>query len=73
MTTMNVGEAKTHLSKLLDAALAGEDVVVARNGKPVARLVPIEDPPQRQLGFVSAFMPDSRFAPLEGDDLDGWT
>ncbi len=39
-TTVNVHEAKTHLSRLLEAASRGEDVVIARNGEPVARLVP---------------------------------
>ena len=39
-TTVNVHEAKTHLSRLLEAVEAGEDVVIARAGKPVARLVP---------------------------------
>jgi prevent-host-death family protein len=34
-------EAKTHLSKLVERAEAGEDVVIQRNGKPVARLVPV--------------------------------
>ncbi|RFU20746.1 type II toxin-antitoxin system Phd/YefM family antitoxin [Geodermatophilus marinus] len=37
--TVNVHEAKTHLSRLLEAVEAGEDVVIARSGKPVARLV----------------------------------
>ena len=39
MTTVNVREAKTNLSKLLAQVEAGEEVVIARNGKPVARLV----------------------------------
>lgn len=39
--TVNVHEAKTQLSRLLEAAGRGEDVVIARNGLPVARLVPI--------------------------------
>lgn len=39
-STYNVHEAKTHLSRLLEAANRGEDVVIARNGEPVARLVP---------------------------------
>ncbi|NIZ90770.1 type II toxin-antitoxin system Phd/YefM family antitoxin [Kineococcus rubinsiae] len=38
--TVNVHEAKTHLSRLLEAVERGEDVVIARAGKPVARLVP---------------------------------
>ena len=39
MVTVNVHEAKTNLSRLLAQVEAGEDVVIARNGKPVARLV----------------------------------
>ena len=39
MVTVNVHEAKTHLSRLLAQVEAGEDVVIARRGKPVARLV----------------------------------
>jgi prevent-host-death family protein len=38
--TVNVHEAKTHLSRLLEAVERGEDVVIARAGKPIARLVP---------------------------------
>lgn len=37
---VNVHEAKTHLSRLLERAEAGEEIVIARNGRPVARLVP---------------------------------
>ena len=40
-TTVNVHEAKTPLSRLLEAVEAGEDVVIARAGKPIARLVPV--------------------------------
>jgi prevent-host-death family protein len=41
MTQVGMHEAKTQLSKLVERAEAGEDIVIARNGKPVARLVPI--------------------------------
>jgi len=41
MKTVNVHEAKTHLSRLLEQVEAGEEIVLARNGKAVARLVPI--------------------------------
>lgn len=47
MTIHNVADAKVHLSALLDAALKGEDVIVARAGKPLVRLVPM-NPPRRQ-------------------------
>jgi len=39
--SVNVYEAKTHLSQLLDRAAAGEEIVIARAGRPVARLVPL--------------------------------
>lgn len=42
MTTVNVGKAKTELSRLIALALAGEDVEIARDGVPVVRLVPLE-------------------------------
>lgn len=44
MTTVNVGEAKTNLSRLIARALAGEDVEIARDGVPVVRLVPVHAP-----------------------------
>lgn len=48
---MNVHEAKTHLSKLLERVAAGEEIVIAKAGKPVARLVPIQpDRPKRVFG-----------------------
>jgi prevent-host-death family protein len=42
MSISNIHDAKTNLSKLIEAALRGEDVVIAKAGKPVARLVAIE-------------------------------
>jgi prevent-host-death family protein len=42
MAQINVYEAKTRLSQLLDQALAGEDVIIARNGTPIAQLVPVQ-------------------------------
>ena len=39
MKTVNIHQAKTHLSRLVDEAAAGEEIVIARAGKPVARLV----------------------------------
>jgi prevent-host-death family protein len=41
VTRVGMHEAKTHLSRLVERAEAGEDVVIQRNGKPVARLVPV--------------------------------
>lgn len=47
MAVVNVHDAKTHLSKLLERVEAGEEVVIARNGSPVARLVPVLLKPRR--------------------------
>jgi prevent-host-death family protein len=41
--TVNIHEAKTHLSRLVERAERGEEIIIARSGRPVARLVPLED------------------------------
>lgn len=41
MTTFNIHEAKTHFSKLLERVLKGEEVIIAKAGKPVARILPV--------------------------------
>lgn len=69
----NVAEAKAQLSRLLDAALAGEDVVLARAGTPLVRLVPLRPPPARELGFLAMSIPAERFDPLGGNDPAGWS
>jgi prevent-host-death family protein len=49
---INVHKAKTHFSKLLARVSEGEEIIIARNGKPVARLVPVSpEPPQRPWGI----------------------
>ena len=49
----NIHEAKTHFSKLVERAAAGEEIVIGKAGKPVARLVPYrEAPPQRKPGSM---------------------
>jgi prevent-host-death family protein len=50
MTTINIYEAKTQLSKLVEKAASGQDVIIARGGKPVARLTRLEAP-QRKIRF----------------------
>ena len=50
-TTVNVHEAKTHLSKLLERVEAGQEVVIARAGRPVARLIAFAHPGKRALGL----------------------
>jgi len=50
MTTVNIHEAKTHLSALLVRVRNGEEIIIAKAGKPVAKLVRVEQPPPRVLG-----------------------
>jgi prevent-host-death family protein len=47
MTTINIYEAKTQLSKLVEKAASGEDVIIARGGKPLARLTRLEAAPRK--------------------------
>lgn len=64
MKTVNVHEAKTHLSKLLARVARGEEILIARAGKPIARLVPAGPPAgQRALGM-------DRGRAVIGDDFD---
>jgi prevent-host-death family protein len=75
MIEVNVHEAKTQLSKLLQRVIAGEEVIIARAGLPVAKLVPIEKPAKRLLGLdkglfevpadFDAPMPDEVLADFE--------
>ena len=72
---INVHEAKTHLSRLLERAHNGEEIVLAKAGKPYARLVPlapiIKRP--RQPGLLRGMMiPDSFFDPLPEEELRLW-
>jgi prevent-host-death family protein len=69
---LNVQEAKTRLSQVLAQVEAGEDVVIARSGKPVVRLVPVTEPPPRPVGFVEGTVGDSIFDPLSDDELARW-
>ena len=52
MTTVNVHEAKTHLSKLLQRAECGEEIIIARAGKPVVRLQPVAERPKRRVAGI---------------------
>jgi prevent-host-death family protein len=75
VVSFNIYEAKTQLSKLLRRARAGEEIVIADAGTPIARLVPIEQVKgPRTLGADRGKIwvaPDA-FDPLSGDDLAAW-
>lgn len=71
---MNVHEAKTHLSKLLSRVEAGEEIVIARAGKPCARLVPYVPAATRRMPgrFRGLKIPPEFFDPLPDDELALW-
>ena len=70
---VNLYDAKSQLSRLIDRAAAGEDIVIARSGKPIVRLVPVEDALPRQPGLLKGLMiPDALFAPLPDDEQTLW-
>lgn len=74
MVTVNVHEAKTHLSRLLAKVEAGEEVIIARNGTPVARLVSCKKRGKRKPGSMAGIftVPDSFFDPLPDEELAAW-
>ncbi len=72
METVNVHKAKTHLSRLLERAHAGEEVIIAKNGRPYARLCPLEKPPSRRPGLLTGEIGDAFFDPLPEEELDAW-
>ncbi|HEV2856466.1 MAG TPA: type II toxin-antitoxin system Phd/YefM family antitoxin [Thermoanaerobaculia bacterium] len=71
MAEVNIHEAKTHLSRLLLRVAGGEEIVIARAGKPVAKLVPVESKPQRLIGQDDGLfeVPDDFDAPLPDEVL----
>jgi prevent-host-death family protein len=81
MQTVNIHAAKAHLSRLVDAAAGGEEILIARAGRPVARLVPLRDivpqprrQPRRQLGRLAGqvSVPVDFNTPLPDDVLAGF-
>lgn len=78
MQTVNIHAAKTRLSRLVDEAAAGQEIVIARAGKPVARLMPLAPPsqqaPKRVLGILAGRLrvPADFDAPLSDEDLAGF-
>jgi len=72
MLTINIHEAKTHLSRFVEQAAAGEEIIIAKAGKPIAKLVPLHPRPQRRkLGIAAGVftVPDDFDAPLPDDVL----
>jgi len=82
MTTVNIHEAKTHLSRLLERVAVGDEIVIAKSGKPIAKLVPYREAmrgprvPDTEKGKIWISEDFNEFTPdlekdFEGDD-DLW-
>jgi antitoxin (DNA-binding transcriptional repressor) of toxin-antitoxin stability system len=75
MKTFNIQAAKTHLSRLVEQACAGEEIVIARDHVPLVRLVPVgTTQPDRRFGAYRELgpLPESFFDPLPDEELDVW-
>jgi prevent-host-death family protein len=75
MKVVNVHAAKTNLSRLIEQACSGEDIVIARGSVPVVRLVPIHQAAvKRQFGALKGrlVVPDEFFEPLPADEIEAW-
>lgn len=73
METVNIHHAKTHFSKLLARVHSGEEIIIAKAGKPWAKLVPIERKMKERLpGIASGAVTDAFFEPLPEEELHHW-
>ncbi len=74
VSIVNVHQAKTQLSRLLVRVEQGEEIVIARNGEPVARLVSVRPKAKREFGALAGqiHLDDSFFDPLPESELAAW-
>jgi prevent-host-death family protein len=75
MSIVTIHAAKTNLSKLIERACAGEEVIIARGAHPVVKLVPVAHrSPRREFGALQGklVVPQEFFEPLPDDELAGW-
>ena len=71
-TLINVHEAKTHLSRILDRVHRGEDIVLAKAGKPYVRLVAVRSAKKRKPGLLKGKVTAAFFEPLPEEELAAW-
>lgn len=71
MQSVNIHEAKTHLSRLVEEAAVGEEIVIAKAGRPIARIVALPADKPRKLGLLKGkfTIPDDFDAPLPDEVL----
>jgi len=72
MEIINVHEAKTHFSKLLARVHSGEEIIIAKAGKPYAKLIPLNQIKERVPGIAKGALTDDFFDSLPEDELRGW-
>ncbi|MCP4677095.1 MAG: type II toxin-antitoxin system Phd/YefM family antitoxin [Deltaproteobacteria bacterium] len=72
MNIVNIHEAKTNLSQLLEKVRAGAEVIIAKRGKPIARLCPLDPPRARVPGLLEGRVDDAFFEPLPAEELEAW-
>lgn len=72
--TVNVHEAKTQFSRLLEQAHAGQEIILSKAGKPYARMVPLAQQhiPRRMPGRLAGHIDEAFFEPLPDAELDAW-
>ena len=70
--TVNIHEAKTHLSRLLARASAGEEIIIAKAGKPMAKLVPVLQGQERTPGIAQGRVTKAFFEEMPENELDAW-
>lgn len=68
----NIHDAKTRFSQLLERAHAGEEVIIAKAGRPYARLVPVTEPKRREPGVFRGQISGDIVGPVSTDDLGQW-
>jgi len=71
-TLINVGEAKTHLSRILDRVRGGEKIILAKAGKPYVKLVPVRPIRRRRPGLLKGRVTAAFFAALPKNELAPW-
>jgi len=73
MRTVNMHEAKTHLSRLVDRAAKGEPFIIAKAGKPLVKVVPLDAPPAgkiKRLGFMPGIKVPDDFDTMCQDEIE---
>jgi prevent-host-death family protein len=73
MRTVNMHEAKTHLSRLVDRAAKGEPFIIAKAGKPLVKVVPLDAPPAgktKRLGFMPGLKVPDDFDTMFAEEIE---